>query len=379
MSLKKKMVKRLTLIFMALWLTGCAPFTENNIIEEIAPITFLSLSKGDEGKIKISTILPPLSKEKKSVMSQEVSLLKEGVRSFNLNFYQEIKFGQMRMFIINEEIGKEGIMSIINVLLTDPDISLRLYLVIVKGNFEEYLENHLDKQENLDYSFYRMLKHYEEKNQGELTVVNLHEFKNLLYSRYSDPFLPVFKIENDAISYEGTGLFQNDKLVETITSFDDRIFQLLNNDHYLEILPIPELEVVLGHVRSKTKVDIDTSLSTMTYTVNIDSRIEEYRGEKQLLDPKDFEDFKKDIQSNLEKETQELVKKMQELKVDPLELGIHTLKPFSKPMDEKKWDDLFEKMHIKINYKLNIKPLTDSNQKVNYNKSKKRTNVDGMV
>lgn len=363
MSLQKKMVKRLALIFMALWLTGCATFSDNNIIEEIAPITFLSLSKGDEGKIKISTALPSLSKEKRRVMSQEVSLLKEGVRNFNLSFYQEIKSGQMRMLIINEELGKEGILSIINVLLTDPDISLRIYLVIVKGNFDEYLENQLD-QHDIDYSFYRMLKHYEEKNQGELTVVDLQEFKNLIYTPYSDPFLPVFKIEeNDVISYEGTALFQNDKLVETITSFDDRIFQLLNNDHYLKNLTIPGLEVVLGHVRSKTNMDIDKSLSTMTYTVSIDSRIEEYRGEKQLFDPKDLEDLKKDIQSNLEKQTQELVKKMQKLKVDPLQLGIHTLKPFSKPMDEKKWIEHFEKMDIKIDYQINIEPLTDSNAK----------------
>ncbi len=361
MRLRKKMAKKLSIIFMALWLIGCAPFTENNIIEELAPVTFLSLSKGDEGKIKISTILPPLSKEEKSVMSQEVSLLKEGVKKFNANFYQEIKSGQMRMLIINEELGKEGIMSIINVLLTDPDISLRIYLVIVKGNFEEYMENQLGKEENLDYSFYRMLKHYEEKNQGELTVVNLHEFKNLLYSRYSDPFLPVFKIEKDAISYEGTALFHNDKLVETIKSFDDRIFQLLNNNHYLDVLPIIELEVVLGHVRSKTKVDIDTRLSTITYTVNIDSRIEEYRGEKQLLDPKDLEELKKDIHSKLTKQSEELFKKIQELKVDPLQLGIHTLKPFLKPMDEKNWDNLYEKMDIKVVYHLNIEPLTESN------------------
>lgn len=364
MRLRKKMAKKLSIIFMALWLSGCAPFTENNIIEELTPVTFLSLSKGDEGKIKISTILPSLSKEKKSVMTQEVSLIKEGLGNFNLNFYQEMKSGQMRMLIINEDLGRnEGIMSIINLLLTDPDISMTIYLVIVKGNFEEYLENQLDKQDNLDYSFYRMLKHYEEKNQGELSIVNLHEFKKMLYTPYSDPYLPVFKIENDAISYEGTALFQNDKLVEIITTFDDRIFQLLNNNHYLAILPIPELKVVLGHVRAKTKVDINKSLSTMTYTVNIDSRIEEYRGEKQLFDRKDLEDLKKDIQSTLEKQTQELVKKMQELNVDALQLGIHTLKPFSKPIDEKKWIELFEKMDIKIDYQFNIKPLTDSNAK----------------
>lgn len=217
-------------------------------------------------------------------MTQEVGLIKEGLRNFNINFYQETKTGQMRMLIINEDLGRnEGIMSIINVLLTDPDISLRIYLVIVKGNFEEYLENQLDKQDNLDYSFYRMLKHYEEEHQGEFSVVNLYEFKKMLYTPYSDPFLPVFKIENDAISYEGTALFQNDKIVETITTFDDRIFQLLHNNHYLAVLPIPELKVVLGHVRSKTKVDINKSLSTMTYTVKIDSRIEEYREKSDYL------------------------------------------------------------------------------------------------
>lgn len=363
MHLHKKICKRLILLLMTLWLSGCAPFTENNMIEEISPISFLSISKGDEGKVKVSTILPPLSKENKSIMSQEVSLLKEGVQKYNLHFYQEIKFGQMRMMVISEELGKEGIMSIINVLLTDPDIPLRIYLVIVKGNFEEYLKSQLNKDQNFDYSFYRMLKHYEEKNQGELTVVNLHEFKNLLYTPYSDPFLPVFNIQEDGVSYEGTALFQDDKLVETISSFDDRIFQLINNNHFLEVLPIPKFEVVLGHVKSKTIVDIDSSYSSMTYTVNIDTRIEEYRGEKQLFDPKELENMKKDIETHLEKQTHELVKKMQELKVDPLQLGIQTKRPFSKPLEEKKWIEMFEKMDIKIKYNINIDPLTDANSK----------------
>ncbi|MER2037997.1 MAG: Ger(x)C family spore germination protein [Solibacillus sp.] len=363
MILHKKICKRLILLLMTFWLSGCSPFTENNLIEEISPITFLSISKGEKGKLKVSTIMPPLSKENKNVMSQEVSLLKEGVQKYNFNFYQEIKTGQMRMLIISDELAKEGIMSIINVILTDPDISLRIYLVIVKGNFEEYLESQLEKDENFDYSFYRMLKHYEEKNQGELTVVNLHQFKQLLYSPYSDPFLPVFKIHEDGVNYEGTALFQDDKLVEVISSLDDRIFQLVNNDHYLDILPIPEFEVVLGHVRSKVIVDIDSSYSTIIYTVNIDTRIEEYRGEKQLFDPKELEYMKKDIETYLEKQTHELFKKIQELKVDPFQLGVQTKRPFSKPMEEKKWFELFEKMDIKIKYNINIDPLTDANSK----------------
>lgn len=54
---------------------------------------------------------------------------------------------------------------------------------------------------------------------------------------------------------------------------------------------------------------------------------------------------------------------MQELKVDPLQLGIQTKRPFSKPMEEKKWIEMFEKMDIKIKYNINIDPLTDANSK----------------
>ncbi|MFC4355644.1 Ger(x)C family spore germination protein [Chryseomicrobium palamuruense] len=361
MHLHKKKLKRWILLFMALWLSGCSPFTENNLIEEISPITFLSVSKGETGKLKVSTILPPLSQENKRVMSQEISLLKEGVQKYNLNFYQEIKSGQMRMVVISEELAREGIMSVINVLLTDPDVSLRIYLIIVKGNFDEYLASQLNTDKNFDYSFYRMLKPYEDRNQGELTIVNLHEFKNFLYTPYSDPFMPVFIIQEDGVNYEGTALFQDDKLVETISSFDDRIFQLINNNHFLEVLPIPEFEIVLGHVRAKTIVDIDSSYSTLTYTLTVDTRIEEYRGEKQLFDPKELESMKKDLETHLETHTHELIKKMQELKVDPLQLGIETKRPFSKPMEEQKWEELFEKMDIQVKYILNIEPLMDAN------------------
>ncbi|QKS70281.1 Ger(x)C family spore germination protein [Paenalkalicoccus suaedae] len=363
MRLHEKIREGMIFLFVAFWLSGCSPITENNLIEEISPITFLSISKADEGKLKVSTIFPPLSKEDKIVISHEVDLLKEGIQKYNFNFYQEVKSGQMRMLVISEELGQEGIMSIVNTLLTDPDISPRIYLVIMRGNFEEFLESQLDNAENFDYSFYRMLKHYEDRNQGELTVVNLHQFKNLLYTPYSDPFLPIYSIQGDGVNYEGTALFQNDKLVETISSIDDRIFQLINNNHYLAVLPIREFEIVLGHVRSKIDVNIDSSNSTIFFTVSIDSKIEEYRGEKQLFDPQELENLKADIETYLEQQTYEFLKKMQELKVDPLQLGIQTKRPFSKPMEEEEWIDMFEKMYMNVKYNVNIDPLTDANSR----------------
>ncbi|MFB8374586.1 hypothetical protein ACWIE6_19050 [Paenibacillus taichungensis] len=68
----------LTLILSLPLMTSCAPLTEDNTIEEIAPVTFLALSEGREGKIKISTLAPPLTHESKTLITKEVHMLEEG-------------------------------------------------------------------------------------------------------------------------------------------------------------------------------------------------------------------------------------------------------------------------------------------------------------
>lgn len=348
-------------IFVSLVLIpGCAPFVENNTIEDIAPVTFWSISKGEEGKIKMSTLVPPLVNEPKSLLTLEVDLLKQGGKDFNLRYYRELKVGQLRYFLIHEELAKQGIIQLINTLLTDYDVSQRMYLVIVKGNFDDYINRQAKKQENLDYYLYRMLRHYERKNQGEMTIVNLHEYKNKLFSPYSDPVLPVFKVANDNFTYEGTAFFSNDKLVETVTNTEDQLFQLLDNDHYLKFFPISNLDVVIGHLRSKVNVDLDKNLSLVTINVKLNGRIEEYQGNKNILNGNELMELHKEIETELEMKTTDLIKKMQELKVEPLQIGTHTLSPFSKPISEKVWLAAWEKAEIKVNYQLYFEALQNT-------------------
>ena len=361
---RKKMLFVWGIFVSFVMIPGCAPFVENNTIEDIAPVTFWSISKGEKRKIKMSTLVPPLVNEPKSLLTLEVDLLKQGGKDFNLRYYRELKVGQLRYFLIHEELAKQGIIQLINTLLTDYDISQRMYLVIVKGNFDEYINRQAKKQENLDYYLYRMLRHYEIKRQGEMTIVNLHEYKNKLFSPFSDPVLPVFKVAKDNFTYEGTAFFSNDKLIETLTSTEDQIFQLLDNDHFLKFFPIPKLDVVIGHLRSRVNVDLDKNLSLVTINVKLNGRIEEYQGNKNILNGNELMQLHKEIETELEMKTTDLIKKMHELKVDPLQIGTHTLSPFSKPISEKVWLAAWGKMKIKVNYQLYFEAL--QNTKNNY-------------
>ncbi len=338
---------------------GCSPFVESNMIEEIAPVVFWYIRDGGGGKLQISTLVPPLIKEKKRLLSLRVDLLKQGGKEFNLKYYRELKAGQTRMLLIDERLAKKGIESLINTLLIDPDISHRLYLVIVKGNFEEYIQNQLVKQENLDYFLYRMIKHYEEKRQGEMTFVNLHQFMKRLYSPFSYPILPVFKSGKQNFTYEGTAFFRHDKLIATVKSMDDQIIQLLNNDQFLKILAIPQLSVSVGHVRANVNKQLNRNYRSLSIIVKLEGRIEEYRGNKNLLDRDELAKLNQEIESYMEKQTSELIKKMQRRKVDPLQIGTLTLSPFSKPIREKEWLRYWEQMKINVDYRLKIYPWTN--------------------
>jgi len=122
--------------------------------------------------------------------------------------------------------------------------------------------------------------------------------------------------------------------------------------------------VVIGHLRSRVNVDLDKNLSQVTINVKLNGRIEEYQGNKNILNGNELMQLQQEIETELEMKTTDLIKKMQELKVDPLQIGTHTLSPFSKPVSEKVWLAAWEKMKIKVNYQLYFESL--QNTKNNY-------------
>ncbi|NGP46125.1 hypothetical protein G4V62_14630 [Bacillaceae bacterium SIJ1] len=65
------------ILFVVLLFKDGPPFVKHNIVEEISPAIFWSMQRGEDDKIEISTVVPPVSKEQKNVLSLEISLLKE--------------------------------------------------------------------------------------------------------------------------------------------------------------------------------------------------------------------------------------------------------------------------------------------------------------
>ncbi len=340
-------------------LTSCSPFTNNNIVEEIAPVTFLSIGAGEErDKLKVSTLVPPVMKEDKQFFSTDVTLLEQGRRRFNLKYYREVKLGQLRMLFIDEKVARNGILPLIDMLLTDPDVSPRLYLVIFKGDFEAFIKSRMQQQKDLDYYLYRMFKHYEKGQQGEITVINIHEFMEKRYSPHSDPYIPVFKVDKDNFSYEGTGFFKNGKLKGGADQHQDQFFQLLNSHHFLKNMIITPFDISLGEVRSHVTTHINKNDHIVSFRIHYRGRIDEYQGTKDLNTLTNIYELVDEIEGYMEEGTVSLLKKFQKLKVDPLGIGGQTLTPTSKPMSEEEWIKFWKSAKIKVDCYFELEPLS---------------------
>lgn len=137
----------------------------------------------------------------------------------------------------------------------------------------------------------------------------------------------------------------------------DEIFQLLDNDHFLKVLAIPKLSISLGRVRSNIRMNLSSDYSSLSLRVGLKGRIEEYQGEKNIQSEEQLEHLIHEIEVYLEEQTSELLKSMQRLKVDPLEVGTHSLKPFSKELTEEQWLKYWDNMKINVDFDIKIQPL----------------------
>ncbi|WJH36191.1 hypothetical protein N6H14_10185 [Paenibacillus sp. CC-CFT747] len=193
-----------------------------------------------------------------------------------------------------------------------------------------------------------------------MSIVNIQQFMKKLYSPLKDPILPVFHSDKNIFNYVGTAFFQKDKEVMVIQDLDDEIFQLLDNDHFLKVLAIPKLSISLGRIRSNVRMNLSRDYSSLSLHVVLNGRIEEYQGEKDLQSEEQLEHLIHEIEVYLEEQTSDLLKRMQRLKVDPLEVGTHSLKPFSKGKTEEQWSKYWENMKINVDYDIKIHPLSGS-------------------
>ncbi len=100
----------------------------------------------------------------------------------------------------------------------------------------------------------------------------------------------------------------------------------------------------------------------MSIQVNLQGRIEEYRGDKNMSITEDYLSLNEEIETFMKKHTIMFLNQLQKWNVDPIGVGKLTLRPFSRPISNKEWSSYWPRMKINVEYRIDFQPIKRMNR-----------------
>jgi spore germination protein len=337
-------------------ISGCV---NQEILDDVQLATAVGYNLTEEGNLEITAVVPvylPDKSIKNETFTATSKLSKETRDKLNKKSPKPFVSGKIEVALYTEKVARIGIIDILDTFQRDPSTGANIYLAVVEGDLKKQLNSQYGDIDNGTY-----LSDLIEQNieQGMLPKTNLHQFTKLYYAEGRDPALPYLKLEGKEASIKGVALFKGDKYVDYIKDDDTVILKVLRETFANRAAFSVELDnegtfASVYNITSNRQIDIKNAMTdpSVTITVNTEAIIREYSGKEELT-PEMIKSIEKKMEEDLERRTAEMVKKFQELNIDPIGIGNH-VKHQDKSWDKAKWNDLYPQAKIKIDVNVKI-------------------------
>jgi len=325
------------------------------IIDQIQMVTVMGYDQVEDKMIRGTAIVPNyVSKsEVNNIIYTNVSeLIYENQSNLNRVASEELYNGKMEVVLYGGGLAEKGLIPYIDFLTRDPSIGSRTYLAIVEDNAYRLMSQVKTEQSSGLY-FSDLIQH--NVVNGNIPDTNLKVFQTGIKSQLKDPFLPILKVKQDKAIIEGIGFFDKDKFVFKLpyeqAFFFNILKQEIGNGKY--VLKRDHIKTSIQSIESTRdfKVKGTKENPVINVTINLRGVIREYSGGPSLEKYKSEinEIWKKDV----EQKGQELIKKFQELEIDPVSFGLQ-VKANTRGFDIEKWEDSYPDVEIKLNVKTKL-------------------------
>ncbi|CAG9621994.1 Ger(x)C family spore germination protein [Sutcliffiella rhizosphaerae] len=367
-------MKRWTCILLVLLLTSCV---QQKPLEELGLVTAIGYDK-EENQLKGTIIyyeFDPLHPSNTKMVTA-TSKTSKGIRyKENLSSSKKLVSGQLRVAIYGRELAEEGIISTIDTLSRDSEIGTMSYLSVSEIPAEELLSL---SQESIDISnagtfLYNLIG--QNVRAESLISPTLHEFMQAYYSEGKDPILPLINFRDNTIVIDGMAIFYFDKVVGSINNEEAFYLKLFLDPYHagnVEI-GIPKenvkkyiiknnnedegnLFVSLDHLRSDINIELD-NLEGPEFNVDliIKTRMQEITENYDLGNPAAIRKIEKEIGKTMKRNMEQLIKKLQEMKSDPVGFGNnYRAKVGYKAFKMEDWKEHYQNAKININVNIEI-------------------------
>jgi spore germination protein len=306
------------------------------------------LETSDNNQYKVTVALPqshPEAEELTQVFTVIDKEPYEAMLEIARKTEKALDFSQLRVILFSEDLVREkGILGIMERLYRDPNIGANVYIGVTKGPPEEVIKgDYKDKPQIILYLHDLMEPHLEATFRPFTTI---HDFIYEATDRTSDPKVPYLEKIEGTIDISHVALFENDKMVDLLKPDEGKYMQAMARAKRLPSIGFniqeksgdePYVALDLINSRSKIKSNGDLENPMVNIRLKLDGMAMSYTGEQNLEEANSRKIVEDAIGKRVEEECLKLIKKLQELKVDPVRFSESFRSRVSGDWSEDEW------------------------------------------
>lgn len=375
-------MKKLILLLTLLCLTGCWNYYELN---NLAICTGIAIDK-KENQYEVTYLISNAKKAESSAKEGEPGTttyngtgdtIQDAINDLKLKIPFEPYNGHLVVIVISEEIAKEGITQVLDLLARDTESRDFFYILLGKDAKAKEILEIISPLETFPS---QTLASDIETSSSKTSLIYKITYNDFLYTLLEEGTNPILNsvtilgdeekgsdekslsstIPKATIKIDTLGIFKDDKLLGWADTDESRGINLLNNSvENIYVKTKCEDNYIMSYVKdidSKTDIDIDNK--KVNVKLEGEATLLEVNCNLNLEDPKVIENIETDIKNKLNENIEKATKLIQETyNSDVLGYGNKIYKKNPKKWKNIKdnWDTIFKDLKINTEIKINIK------------------------
>lgn len=374
-------------LVLLLFTTGCWSRRELN---DLAIVTAIGIDKqGGEFQLSVQVADPAeVAAQKGTSGRAPVTMYNasgdtvfEAIRKMTTVTPRKLYFSHLRIFVISEELAREGIGKILDLFSRDHEVRTDFYMVVSKGTKARDILNVVTPLEKIPATKMYTSLEVSEKAWAPTVSIQLDELISDLVNEGRHAVLtgihiqggPPKGIGNDNVDmidspanlqYGGIAVFKRDKLIGWLNEEESKGYSNLTDklDSTVIAITCPKGgKMGVEVIQSKTKIKgmVKDGIPQVEVNVYTEANIADVECEVDLIKTKTLSELEKRVEQVMKSDAEHSVKKAKQLQSDIFGFGeaIHRSDPEYWNKVKKEWNQRFQDLQVKINVDVKIRRL----------------------
>ncbi|MCZ2257740.1 Ger(x)C family spore germination protein [Sporosarcina sp. G11-34] len=324
------MKKLMLLIFILcfVFITGCSEGGGRAAVEELALVSSIGFDLGDDKEMRMTVGIPQPAGESPvltEAYSVNTDMIQEGIVDISSQADKTLILNQLRTILFSEEFAKSGkVTEVVEHFYRDATLGNKVRLVIVKDKVEDVLKADYPENEHMDAYLNDLFQPKLHNSFSPFT--SIHDYMFTQTNAVFHTMVPYSEKKEQSLKVTKVTLFDNKKMIETISTEDSLIIQALKGLEKLAPIAInfkdndTDKKLFLEQIESDVRIKGNKNIESpkVSIVLKIKAVLIEYKGDRDLSKKGEYRKLETEINKHLEKEIKDILKSLQKLELDPV-------------------------------------------------------------